>query len=166
MGHEIISLYGFNIVYYSTSLLTPRILILSNRYRRVAHDGGYTKKHATHVNHNWHMWHRVIIAVMEGDTEAVGAQRRGTTWWRQKRCDEVMAKLYHEEPKGVQLSEKGEEERTFSAEGMACVKAQTPERQCNYGWGSKRALEILAAVLWGGKSCHPILHTRKLRLRK
>ena len=79
----------------------------------------------------------LIITAMEGDTEAVGAQRRVTTWQCQK-YDEVMAKLYQEQ-KVVQPSEKGGEERTFSAERMACVKTQTPERQCNYGWSYKGA---------------------------
>ena len=79
--------------------------------------------------------------------EAVRTQRRGTPWQCQKGCDEMMAKLYQVKQKGVQFSEKGQEKRTFSGEGIACVKGQTPERQCNYGWSSKRTLEILPAVL-------------------
>lgn len=72
---------------------------------------------------------------MEGDKEAEGAQRKGTTWPCQKECDEVMAKLYQEEQKVVQLSEEEGEEGTFSEEGIVCVKTQTTERQCSYLWG-------------------------------
>ena len=93
----------------------------------------------------------------DGDTETVGTRRRDTTLQCQRGCDKMMTKLYQEKWKGMQFSEKGQEKRTFSA----CVKVQTPERQCSYCWRAKGALEILAAVLWGGKSCCPVLHMSK-----
>ena len=133
-------------IYY---ILTTYILIASLE--------SYTWRWVTHVNHSWHMWHGIIIAVMEGDTEAVGTQRRDTTLQCQKGYDKMMAKLYQEKWKGFQFSEKGQEKRTFSAR----IKVQTPERQCSYGWRAKGALEILTAVLWGGKSCCPVLHMSK-----
>lgn len=62
---------------------------------------------------------------MEGDMGAVRTQRRGTTWQGQKGCDEMMAKLYQKKRKEVWFPEKGEEKRTFSGEGTACIHVQT-----------------------------------------